>query len=241
MLLLQREELAKAGGMALLAAALDSGDADASYSAMGALSALICADDRWLLELTSGSQALLLRVLAAATSVMVGTHDRSRLEAASLLACIARVPELAAQIWGACSQALIRSMLCTHQPGFNTPGWAGQRRLQRASALAIKALIEPSEWEPEAVRQQRRLEVLQAAGGLAPLVALMGRDAAGGSLELELAAAACVRFVALVPQAAQAAVGECLREACLPLLRITSGYRNAKPAADACAACSSAQ
>jgi hypothetical protein len=95
-----------------------------------------------------------------------------------------------------------------------TPGWAGKRQLQLAAALALKALIEPSEWEAEAVRNARRLEALRRAGGLRPFVALAADGGSGSSsscgaaMNLAMAAAACLRFVALIPQAAQAAVGE---------------------------------
>jgi hypothetical protein len=180
-----------------------------------------------------------------------GEHDRSRLEAAGLLACVARVPEHAARIWAAAGPSLVSAMLvgggCIRRSSSGggggggsgtaaaasgrTPGWAGARRLQRAAALALKALIKPSEWEPEAVRRQRRIEVLQWAGGLGPLLAMVGGGAAApgaagggecngggaaGSQELVLAAAACLRSVVLVPEAAQAAAGEC--DATRPLM-----------------------
>lgn len=231
----QREELVKSGGVQLLSAALECGDADARYAAMGSLAALLAADDRWLSEVASGPPAPLARMLSAAAAMAAGHHDRSRLEAAGLLACAARVPELAARVWGSAAPALAAALLREPPPGgvaaatAGTPGWAGQRRLQRAAGLALKALLEPSEWEPDAVRAVRRREVLRMVG-LGPLLALAaglagssGRRSSGGGsdngdcdsgsgrgaphAELQLAAAAILRFVVLVPEAAQEVAG----------------------------------
>jgi hypothetical protein len=235
----QREELVKAGGITALVVALDCGDTTARHSALGALAALASSDGgRWLPSLATGGTTLSGRLLAAAAAAAVGPHERSHVEATRLLACLACVPELAPGVWAAGAPGLIAAMLGRGERGRRsttadeegcgggdggrsaavpavlpaTPGWAGKRQLQLAAALALKALIEPSEWEAEAVRNTRRHEALQRAGGLGPLVALAADGGSstgtcGATRDLAAAAAACLRFVALVPQAAQAAVG----------------------------------
>ncbi|GBF96059.1 hypothetical protein Rsub_08935 [Raphidocelis subcapitata] len=240
LLRLAREELVKAGGITALVVALDCGDTTARHSALGALAALASSDGgRWLPSLATGGTTLSGRLLAAAAAAAVGPHERSRVEATRLLACLACVPELAPGVWAAGAAGLIAAMLGRGERGRRsttadeegcgggdggrsaavpavlpaTPGWAGKRQLQLAAALALKALIEPSEWEAEAVRNRRRHEALQRAGGLGPLVALAADGGSstgtcGATRDLAAAAAACLRFVALVPQAAQAAVAE---------------------------------
>ena len=104
------------------------------------------------------------------------------------------------------------------------PGWAGAPHLQLAAALALKAALEPSgDDADEAARRERRSAVLRATGGLlGPWVDLAARGAVNGGggggsggdddeavqRGLRLAASACLRFVALSPEAAQAAAGE---------------------------------
>ena len=237
--MLQREDLAKAGGIAALAAALDCGTQDTRFTSMGALAALVAADDRWLLELAS-SGAALTRTLTAAAAMLTGDHDRSRLEAARLLACVSRLPDVAPRVWGLAGAALIAALMgpctgCSSSPTAGTPGWAGQRKLQCEAGLAIKALLEPSEWEPEPSRHARRLDVLRA-GGLAPLMALAAGNVVvagstggqGSSQELALAAAACFRFVALVPEAAAAAVGEFRRHGGNAVQGLVAGLSSTK-------------
>ena len=196
------------------------------HAAAGALAALAGSSDRWLAEVVPVTGPLGGRVLAAAAALAVhGGHARTQLEAVRLIACAARAPQHAARLWAAAGPALVDALLrgrSASLPGPATaaaeagpePAWTGQRALRRTAALALKALIEPSAGSAEAAAQARRLEVLQLCGGFAQLLVLAAPASAArdgsccGDPEMALAAAAVLRFVALVPDAAQALLGE---------------------------------
>jgi hypothetical protein len=211
---LQREDLCKAGGPKLLAAALDCDVAATRHPAMGALASVAAADaGRWLPELGAGGgdgtgqAGLAGRLIVAAAAAAVGPHERTRVEAVALLAAFARAPELAGHVWGHGGRGMMAALQRGGAAAADTPSWAGQRRLQAAAALGLQALLEPSQWEPETVRQARRSAVLQSVG-LAQLLALIAGDASAGCpMELRVAAAACLRFTALDPEAPRLAAG----------------------------------
>lgn len=87
-------------------------------------------------------------------------------------------------------------------PAAGGPGWAGGRQLTTAAAGVLQTLLEPSEYEPETVKQTRRLMCLSA--GVAE--SLLGQ-LTGANDKLLLSAAACLRFMTLAPGAAELLAG----------------------------------
>ncbi|WIA42913.1 hypothetical protein OEZ86_008827 [Tetradesmus obliquus] len=83
------------------------------------------------------------------------------------------------------------------------PGWAGGRQLSTAAAGVLQALLEPSEYEPEPAKQLRRQSCL-ASGAVGMLLGQLQ----GASGPLLLSAAACLRFMALAPGAAEVLAGD---------------------------------
>lgn len=77
--------------------------------------------------------------------------------------------------------------------------------MSTAAAGILQALLEPSEYEAESVKQSRRTICLSS--GVASC--LLGQ-LCGANEKLLLSAAACLRFMALAPGAADVLAGECL-------------------------------
>ncbi|KAF8057627.1 Glo1 [Scenedesmus sp. PABB004] len=195
----KRDELLKLGGAPRLLAVAEAGDADAAaaHAAAGCLAGLAL-HPRWLAELT-GSGALVSRLAACCLALLRGRHDRSRLPACQLLLALSRQPACVARL-APCLPVLLELLAGGAGGG---PGWAGRRELATAAAGVLAALLEPSEWEPQEARQARRAACL-ASGVTQGLLAQLP----GASGAMRLAAAACLRFVALAPGAADALAGD---------------------------------
>lgn len=82
------------------------------------------------------------------------------------------------------------------------PAWAGGRQLIAAAAGILQALLEPSEYEQESVKQARRLMCLSSG-----VAGCLLSQLSGANDKLLLSAAACLRFMALVPGAAEVLAG----------------------------------
>ncbi len=83
------------------------------------------------------------------------------------------------------------------------PGWAGSRQLVTAAAGILQALLEPSEYESEAIKQARRTACLTCG----VVKSLLGQ-LFGANEKLKLYIAASLRFIALAPGAAEVLAGE---------------------------------
>uniref|UniRef100_A0A383WL29 Uncharacterized protein n=1 Tax=Tetradesmus obliquus TaxID=3088 RepID=A0A383WL29_TETOB len=192
----QKEELLKLAVLPRLLQLMEgqAADAEAAYAAAGCLACLV-QHPKWLAEVNA-TGALTNKVVAACLGLLRGCHDRSRLPAAQLLLLLSRQPALVPRLEPCLSTLLA---LLAEAGG---PGWAGGRQLSTAAAGVLQALLEPSEYEPEPAKQLRRQSCL-ASGAVGMLLGLQG-----ASGPLLLSAAACLRFMALAPGAAEVLAGD---------------------------------
>ncbi|WIA22456.1 hypothetical protein OEZ85_004754 [Tetradesmus obliquus] len=168
-------------------------------------------------------ELLKLAVLPRLLQLMEGqaADAEAAYAAAGCLACLVQHPKWLAEVsaTGALTNKLL--LLLSRQPALvprlepclstllallaeaGGPGWAGGRQLSTAAAGVLQALLEPSEYEPEPAKQLRRQSCL-ASGAVGMLLGQLQ----GASGPLLLSAAACLRFMALAPGAAEVLAGD---------------------------------
>eukprot|EP00775_Hariotina_reticulata_P001543 gene1543-1882_t len=183
-----KEELLKLGGFIKLLVLVEDAatDSEAAYAAVGCLASL-AAHPRCLQDMAAAAP-LTARVVSSCLGLLTGGHDRSKLPASQVLLLMAQQPQLVPRL-----------------------------------AAAQPALLEPSEYEPEPIKQLTvaverivlgvtRVEALSdswevpqarrhACLSSGVVMALLDQ-LLGAATPLLLSAAACVRFIALAPAAA---------------------------------------
>jgi hypothetical protein len=87
-----------------------------------------------------------LQIFQGCLALLQGPHDRSRLPACQLLQNLSALPEQLPRLESAVPSLLL-AIAGKH------PGWAGQKKLQHSAVLTLRTLLEPSEFEPESVKQ----------------------------------------------------------------------------------------
>lgn len=125
------------------------------------------------------------KVVPTAVAMLTGDHDRSRFPAAKMLHTICAHEQYVAK-----AEPAIPALV--HILRLPDITWAPLAAAKADAAMALKYLIENSDFEPPAVKEARRSEAVRL-GVVAPLVAML----VSGRAELSGSAAACLRFLAL--------------------------------------------
>ena len=86
------------------------------------------------------------QIFQGCLALLQGPHDRSRLPACQLLRNLSSLPEQLPRV-----EAAVPALLVAISG--NQPGWAGQRKLQHSAVLTLRTLLEPSDYEPEGLKQ----------------------------------------------------------------------------------------